>query len=202
MSEKTIYNFKVVQSIYYELFEKKYESKVTYKLEIIEHYNSKIEIKRHNFKVDDKEVTTKFERIAHAYNDALFPVLFAVKDGAFSLINYSEISERLNRLDKELKLKHEGSGFNYIRESFLEKAAKDGNAMIKYLYSFGLISMLRFCLEKKENDDNYHFYWNIHPLECELFWKGKKHFTPDSNLLKYEGQCNGDKELLDIIKTT
>ena len=201
MSAGSTYNFTILHTINQELFDTKQESHCTYEIEIVKHYNSRIEIKRHNFKVNDKKIDSKFENIAHAYNDALFPVLFEVREEVFFLANYNEISKRLSRIDEELKLKHEGPGLEYIRTAFFEKAAKDGYAMVEYLYSFGLISVLRLCLEKPENNNDKHFSWNVLPLDCQVFWKGRKNFNPESNILQYKAESDGDTKLFNIIKT-
>jgi len=201
MSIEQKYKFKILHTINHELFDRKLESQCTYEIEIVVYSNSRIEIKRKKFKVNDKKVTSKFENIAHTYNDVLFPVLFEIRGGNFFLANYNEISKRLIHTDKELKLKHEGAGLEYIRAAFFEKAAKDCCAMVNYMHSFGLISILRLCLEKPENNNDYHFSWHVLPLDTEVFWKGRKSFNPESNILQYKGESNKDKALFNVVKT-
>jgi hypothetical protein len=168
--------------------------------EQIESKDFKIEVRRNDFKVNDKKIELKFERIAYEYNKAIFPVLFDVKDGAFLLSNYSEIEERIIAKDEELKLKHEGPGFQYIRNQFLENAAKDGYAMSRYFFSFGLMKIIMLCLQETENYEEYDFHWDIIPLETTLFWKGKAKFDPDLKTLKYEGEEANTEELFEKIK--
>lgn len=202
MSREGKYNFSILHTINYELFEKKQEANASYEIEFIkfENYNFRVELRRHNFKIDGHNPESKFEKIAHAYNDALFPILFEVKGGNFSLVNYNEISKRLAIKDAELKLKHEGPGFDYIRKDFLEKAT-DGYAMVKYLYSFGLIRIILLCSEKTENNNDYDFHWQVLPLECDVFWKGKKSFDAESNIVKYEGEGNENDAIFEHVKT-
>lgn len=203
MSREEKYNFRILHTINYKLFEKKQEANASYEIELkkIENYNFRVELKRHNFKIDGHNLKSKFEKIAHAYNDALFPVLFDIKEGNFALVNYNEISERLKLKDAELKLRHQGPGFDFIREDFLQKVTKDGYAMVKYFYSFGLIRIILLCLEKTENNNNYDFHWQAIPLETNVFWKGKKSFDAESNILKYEGIGDENDAIFEHIKT-
>lgn len=201
MSAGSTYIFKILHTIKEELFDRKQESHCTYEIEIVKHYNSRMEIKRKNFKVNDKEINSKFERIAHAYNDAIFPVLFEIKEGNFLLANFNEISERITQRDLELKSRHQGPGLEHIRNDFLSQTTKDGYAMAEYIGSFALIRMLLLCVEKPENDNNYHFNWKIPLLDNEVFWKGKKSFDSETNTLKYEGEGNQKDALFQYIKT-
>ncbi|UWY29426.1 hypothetical protein N4T20_05690 [Flavobacterium sp. TR2] len=202
MSTGSKYNFKILHKINQELFDRKQESYSTYEIEIVKHYNSRIEIKRQNFKVNDKKLDSKFENIAYIYNDALFPVLFEVRSESFFLANYNEISKRLLHIDGELNFKYKGAGLEYIRTAFFEKVAKDGYAMVNYLHSLGLINVLQFCFEKPQNNIDYHFCWSVHTLDCDVFWKGRKNFNPESNILEYKSENNGDEKLLNSIKTS
>lgn len=196
------YNFRVAHDISFQLFEKKSAAVSTYdvQFEQIESKDFKIEVRRNDFKVNDKKIELKFERIAYEYNKAIFPVLFDVKDGAFLLSNYTEIVERIAAKDEELKLKHEGPGFQYIRNQFLENAAKDGYAMSRYFFSFGLMKIIMLCLQETENYDDYDFHWDIIPLETTLFWKGKAKSDPVMKTLKYEGEEANTEELFEKIK--
>ena len=202
MKANVNYNFKVIHAINFELFEKKSGSASTYgiQFEQLESKNFKIEVRRNDFKVNDKKIELKFERIAYEYNKAIFPVLFDVKDGAFLLSNYTEIAERIAAKDEELKMKHEGPGFQYIRNQFLENAAKDGYAMSRYFFSFGLMKVIMLCLQETDNYDEYDFHWDIIPLETTLFWKGKTKFDPALKTLKYEGKEASTEELFEKIK--
>lgn len=127
--------------------------------------------------------------------------MFEVKDGNFSLVNFGEIAERLELKDAELKFKHTGPGFDFIRESFLQKVAKDGYDMVKYLYSFGLIRILLLCIEEPENNNYYDFNWKALPLDTNVFWKGKKNFDAESIILKYEGEGDENDAIFEHIKT-
>lgn len=203
MSVTTHYNYQVKHTINYKLFDKIYDVACTYKIELekLENYNFRIILTRSNFKLNDKKIEAKFEKIAHAYNDALFPIVFDVNEGNFALANYNEISKRLELKDAALQLKHEGPGFDFIREDFLQKVAKDGYAMAEYIYSFGLIKIILLCLGKTENNNNYEFHWQAYPLEYNLFWKGKKTFDTESNILQYEAEGNHNDQLFQHIKT-
>lgn len=197
------YNFKVIHAINLELFEKKSVSTSTYgvQFEKMESKNFKIEVRRNDFKINDREVEMKFERIAYEYNKAIFPVLFDVKDdGAFLLSNYTEIKERIAAKDEELKMKHEGPGFEYIRNQFLENAAKDGYAMSRYFFSFGLMKIIMLCLQEADNYVEYDFHWDIVPLETTLFWKGKTKFDPILKTLKYQSEEANTEVLFEKIK--
>lgn len=196
------YNFRVIHDINYELFDKRYKAVSSYEVELekIENFNFRIKLKRDNFKIDNRKIELKFEKIAHSYNDALFPVLFDIKNGNFSLSNFKEISQRLASTDLELKSKHEGPGFEYIRNNFLGKVAKDGHCMAEYFYSFGIIRIILFCLEKAESKPDYNFHWKVLSLDSNVFWKGKKTFDSESNILKYEGNNNDSTELFNNIK--
>jgi len=202
MSEDRKYNFRVLHTINYNLFDKICDAVNSYEVKINRLANKelRLQLDRHNFKINDNKVETKFERLAHEYNKTLFPVLFDVKEGNFSLANYTEISERIAQKDLELKLKHEGSGFDYIRDNFLEKVAKDGYTMAKYFYSFGLIRIILLCLKKIENNPDYSFHWQAIPIASDVFWKGKKDFNPESKILKYEGNSHRNQELFEKIK--
>jgi hypothetical protein len=202
MEANVNYNFQVIHTIKFELFEKKSESVSTYgvQFEQLENKNFKIEVRRNDFKVNDRKVELKFERIAYEYNKAIFPVLFDVKDGAFLLSNYTEITERIAAKDEELKMKHEGPGFEYIRNQFLENAAKDGYAMSRYFFSFGFMKIIMLCLQETDNYDEYDFHWDIIPLETTLFWKGKTNFDTGLKTLKYEGQETNTEALFEKIK--
>lgn len=203
MSGQEKYNFKIQHTINYELFDKKHEAAAAYEIEIkkFENYNFRLELSRHNFKINDHNPEAKFEEIAHAYNDALFPVLFEVRNGKFLLANFDGISERIAQKDQELRYKHQGPGLEYIRNNFFEKTGKDGYAMAEYIYSFELIRILLFCVEKPENDNNYHFNWKIPLLDNDVFWEGQKSFDPQTNTLKYKGEDNQNDALFQHIKT-
>nr|WP_294788764.1 hypothetical protein [uncultured Flavobacterium sp.] len=202
MSEQVKYNFRVLHTINYKLFDKIYDVVNTYDVEINQSVDRelRLELDRHNFRINDNKIDKKFEKIAHEYNKTLFPVLFDVKEGNFSLANYNEISKRIARKDEELRLKHEGPGFDYIRNGFLEKVAKDGYDMAKYFYSFGLIRILLLCLEKTENNPDYNFHWEAIPIASDVFWNGKKEFGLESKILKYKGESLGTQELFEKIK--
>ncbi|MFH7016368.1 hypothetical protein [Flavobacterium sp. FlaQc-47] len=203
MSDDEKYNFRILHKINYELFDKKQEANVSYEIELkkFENYNFRVALKRDNFKIDGHKPESKFEKIAHAYNDALFPVLFDIIDGNFSLVNFSEIIDRLELKDAALQLKYQGSGFDFIREDFLQKVAKDGYAMVEYLYSFGLIRILLLCAENPENSNCYNFNWKVLPLGTNVFWKGKKSFDTASNILKYEGEGDENDAIFEKVKT-
>lgn len=203
MSRDEKYNFSILHTINYELFEKKQEANASYEIELIkfENYNFRVELRPHNFKIDGHNPESKFEKIAHAYNDAIFPIVFDIKEEGFTLANYNEISQRLAQKDAELKLKHEGPGFDFIRENFLQEVAKDGYDMVKYLYSFGLIRILLLCTEKPENNNFYNFNWKALPLDTDVFWKGKKSFDIESNILKYEGGGDENDAIFEHVKT-
>lgn len=196
------YNFEVIHAIDLDLFKKKSAAKSTYKIEFeqLASKNFKIEVRRNDFKLNDKKVESKFERVAYEYNKALFPVLFDIKEGAFILSNFKEIEKRIAEKDEELKLKHEGPGFNYIRNEFLENAAKDGYAMSKYFFSLGIMKIIMLCMQDKERYDGYNFYWDIIPLETTLFWDGKTFFDSTLNTLKYEGKINNTESLFEKVK--
>lgn len=202
MSAREKYNFKVRHTINYKLFDKIYDVVNTCEIELETVFEkaSKIKLSRYDFKINDKKITAKFERIAHEYNKTLFPVLFDGTEGKFLLANYQEISDRITEKDEELRLKHDGSGFDYIRNGFLEKAAKDGYAMAKYFYSFGLIRIILLCLEKPENNPNYDFYWQAIPIASDVFWNGEKTFDSELNILKYEGKSHDNAALFEKIK--
>lgn len=201
MNVDTKYKFRVIHTINYRLFDKIYDVVNTYEIELerILYKDLRIKLSRNNFKINDKKIETKFERIAHEYNNTLFPVLFDGRKN-FLLANFQEIEERIAQKDHELRLKHEGPGFDYIRKGFLEKAA-DGYAMAKYLFSFGLIRVILLCLEKPENNLDYNFYWEAIPIDSDVFWNGKKAFDPELNILKYEGESHDNEALFEKIKS-
>ncbi len=196
------YNFSVDHKINFQLFEINSDATITYEVQFeqLESKNFKIEIRRNNFKVNGEKIELKFESLAHEYNKALFPVLFDVKGESFLLSNYTEIAERIAAKDEELKLKHEGPGFDYIRNQFLENVAKDGYAMTNYFFSLGLMKVIMLCFQETENFDQYQFEWNIVPLETTLSWKGKTNFDPILKTLKIEGQNTDTDALFEKIK--
>ncbi|MEP7092474.1 MAG: hypothetical protein ABI793_00320 [Flavobacterium sp.] len=202
MKANISYNFEVIHAVNFELFGKKSGAASSYgvQFEQLESKNFKIEVRRNDFKINNKKVESKFERVAYEYNKAIFPVLFDVKDGAFLLSNYTEIAERIAAKDEELSLKHEGPGFQYIRNQFLENAAKDGYAMSRYFFSFGLMKVIMLCLQEAENDGQYDFHWDIIPLETTLFWEGNIKFDPALKTLNYEGQNTDTDTLFEKIK--
>lgn len=191
------YNFSVSHTINFQLFEINSSAASTYEVQFeqMESKNFKIELRRNNFKVNGQKIELKFEKIAHEYNKALFPVLFNVKEGSFALSNYNEIKERIAAKDEELKQKHEGPGFDYIRNQFLENVVKDGYAMTNYFFSFGLMKVIMLCFQEAGNYDQYDFHWDIVPLGTILAWKGKIHFNGPLKKLNFEGK-NADTNIL------
>lgn len=196
------YNFKVINSINFELFGQKSTADSTYEIEFekLESKNSKIEIRRKIFKVNDKKIDLKFEKVAYEYQKAIFPVLFDVKEGNFLLANFQEISSRISLKDEELSLQYEGPGFQYIRNQFLDNVTKDGYAMTNYFFSLGLMKVIILCFQETQNLEHYQFQWDIVPLETTLAWKGNGVFYTDSNILKYHGQQAQTKNLFEKIK--
>ena len=89
MEANVTYNFEVSHTINLELFESKSVATNTYEIELeqLKSKNFKIEVRRNDFKINEKKIELKFERIAYEYNKALFPVLFDVKEGSFFLSN-------------------------------------------------------------------------------------------------------------------
>jgi hypothetical protein len=203
MSREEKYNFRIRHTINHKLFDKKYEGSASYEIELekVENYNFRVKLTRYNFKIDDQIPDKKFEKIAHAYNHAIFPILFEIKEGNFLLANFNEISERITQKDLELKSRHQGPGLEHIRNDFLSQTTKDGYAMAEYIGSFGLIKILLLCIEKPENENNYHFNWKIPLLDNDVFWKGKKRFDSETNTLKYEGEGHQNEALFQHIKT-
>jgi hypothetical protein len=196
------YNFKVTNSINFELFGQKSAADSTYEIEFekLESKNSKIEVRRKDFKVNDKKVDLKFERIAYEYQKAIFPVLFDFKDRNFLLANFQEILSRISLKDEELSLQYEGPGFQYIRNQFLDNVTKDGYAMTNYFFSLGLIKVIMLCFQETQNLEHYQFQWDIVPLETTLSWKGNGIFDTGSNILKYHGHEAQTEKLLEKIK--
>jgi hypothetical protein len=196
------YNFSVNHVINFQLFEINSDATSTYEVQFeqLESKNFKIEIRRNNFKVNGKKIELKFERIAYEYNKVLFPVLFDVKDGSFLLSNYTEIAERIATKDDELKMKHEGPGFDYIRNQFLENVAKDGYAMTNYFFSLSLMKVIMLCFQEIENFEQYQFEWNIVPLETTLSWNGMIHFEPVLKSFKFEEKNANTDKLFEKIK--
>lgn len=202
MKANVNYNFKVIHAINFDLFEKKSAATSTYEVEFeqLESKDFKIELRRKDFKLNDKEIDLKFERIAYEYNKALYPVLFDVKEDVFLLSNFNEISERIALKDEELQLKHEGPGFQHIRNQFLENVTQDGYAMSRHFFSFGLMKIIMFCFQETGNYENFDFHWDITPLGTTLFYKGNTFFDPALNILKYESIKADTETLFEEIK--
>ncbi|WP_316633202.1 hypothetical protein [uncultured Flavobacterium sp.] len=202
MKANTNYNFKVVHIVDFELFDEKATANSTYDIQFeqLESKNLHIEVRRNDFKVNDKKIESKLEEIAYEYNNSIFPVLFNVEDRAFSISNYSEIAERIKAKDEELKLKHEGPEFEYIRNEFLENAAKDENSITQYFSSLGLMKVVMLCFQEAENQERYHFHWDIIPIEANFSWDGKIKFDSTLKMLILEGYEANNEELFKKIK--
>ncbi|OOV19618.1 hypothetical protein [Flavobacterium sp. LM4] len=196
------YNFRVTNSINFELFEQKSTATSNYEIEFekLEAKNFKIEVRRNGFRINEKKIDLKFEKVAYEYQKAIFPVLFDVKEGSFLLANFQEISDRISLKDEELSLQYEGHGFQYIRSQFLDNVAKDGYAMTNYFFSLGLMKVVMLCFQETENLEQYQFQWDIVPLETTLSWKGKGVLNSDTNILKYYGQEAQTENLFEKIK--
>jgi len=201
MEPNVSYKFSVTHAINFDLFEKKSAATSTYEAAFkqVKSNDFRIEVKRSDFKVNDKEIETKFESVAYEYNKALFPVLFDVIDGSFSLANYNEIAARIELTDAELRFKHDGPGFQYIRNQFLENVSKDGYTMSQHFFSFGLMKVIMLCLQETEKYEDYQFQWEIIPLETTLFCDGNTVFSSEQNVLQYSGQANSTNALFDQI---
>lgn len=202
MKANTNYNFNVTHIVDFELFEEKSAINSTYEIQFeqLQSKNLHIEVRRNDFKVDGKKIESKLEKIVYEYINAIFPVLFNVEEKSFTLSNFSEIAERIEAKDEELKLEHEGPEFHYIRSQFLENTAKDGSSMTRYFFSLGLMKVIMLCFQKTENHEQYDFCWDIVPIETTLSWEGKIKYDLASKTLNLEGYEIHKNELFEKIK--
>ena len=88
------YNFRVTNSINFELFEQKSTATSNYEIEFekLEAKNFKIEVRRNDFRINEKKIDLKFEKVAYEYQKAIFPVLFDVKTISLCFVHTLDFS--------------------------------------------------------------------------------------------------------------
>ena len=202
MQKSRDYKYSVANTIRYRLDQESHQASSSYKIEFkkVENQNFIVELSRNNFKINGKEITAKFAKIAHEYTTALFPVQFQIDNYSASLYNFNNISERVKIKDTELNLRYQGEGINYIRNSFLEKTIKSSDAMANYFSTLGLIRVILFCIQNLENNEQHQCKWLVNTLNFATWWTGTKTYNLDSNTLKYQGEITNTEELFDKLE--
>jgi len=174
-------SYKVENIIELQIGRNNYKTASTYDVLIknSESRNYDFLIDRGKIFINGNAPDTKFLVVSDAYFSCLFPIQFVSKNEKFQVVNFTEISNRINKKDKELKADFSGDGIDYISEAFIKQINSE-EKLQNFIANLNLISALQISFQKlKQTEDSK---WNILPIS-NTFWKGNSAFQIENNIL-------------------
>jgi len=217
MGIKSHGNFKVLSNIRTVQPNHIAETTSTYEVvfEGVNNQELKIEIRKFSFKVNVSSVKLGIAaKVIQEYSQVLCPLLFTVSNDSIELLNHKDITDRIKKKNKILRLMPEyfiegnldqgGDIDQYgiiesIKDHFIGLAKKEGKQMARYYLPLSFLKMAVFCTQKSEKDILYEFPWRINLFDYEVLWKGKKHFNPVLNEVIYNGEVVESDEFSKIV---
>ncbi len=191
-------SFQADATTYMKIGNIEYQAATTYDISFDKSKNNLTDfiINRTNFKLNGEEVEAKFVFISNEYFKTIFPIAFKVEDSQLKVTNYNEIINRILDADFGLKAKHEGEGFDYIREQFLEKVMSQAQFQ-NFISQLPIVKILELSLQSDKN--KYEMKWMINPIGF-THWNGAIAYKKETNSVSFIPSMVQEEVFLDAIK--
>lgn len=174
--------------------EKNYKTTATYTI-LLKNQNYDFILDRGKLSINGNLPDTKFLSLADNYFSCLFPIHFEIKNDRISIKNFLEITNRINKKDKELKSIFSGDGIDYISNEFLKKTNSE-EKLHDFISNLNLIKTLLFSIQKFKKIQ--YMSWNILPI-LNTFWEGYSTFDIEHNLLEFNGKIKISPDFIEQL---
>jgi hypothetical protein len=195
-TKATSNHYEVKHYVEYNMGDKSFKTNSSYDLSIkkVNQKSYDILLDRLNFKINGQKIVSKYPLVAHEYFDSLFPIKFKIKNNELVVVNFEEISIRINKKDDFYCNNNPDDEILNISEQFLNTVSTP-QKLQEFIFSLAIIRIINMSLLGFAHKQTLTTPWDIISF-AKVIFETTRNEEIQNNTIEYVAQAINKDEFL------